>query len=293
MTATSPSRLLLPLCLLPLLAAAGPADAAVQEVRLRLDAEEGESVTYRYETRASITPPPQFGSATNVTTTMVVRRTAESVTPDSLRFRARIEDFYLEVSARDERTRAQLEDVAEQARRNAVGSRFWLTMSPTGEMIRLRREGGEAVEGARVEQALRHLSFADLPPGPVTVGESWTGTDSLDAVSFGSPMPGTVVADVRTTLRSVDRNGGRPVAVLRLEGTYELHQDSASAASGFSGEMQGSSDQTVRFDIEEGRFLSAEGTQDITVNLSMPGSRSGDFRVRTSVRHSVRLVEGG
>lgn len=292
-TTVRPPRLLVAVCAAPLLWAAGPGVDAPGEVRLRLKGEPGDSATYRYETRASVTPPPRMGMPTEVTTRMVVLRTLESVTPDSLRYRARIEDFFVDIASGDDRAAGQLEDRAEQARRNAVGSRFWLTVTPSGEMIRLRREEGDAVEGARVEQSLRHLTFAELPRGPVAVGDSWTGADTLDAVAFGSPMPGTVVADVRTTLASIDRSGDRPVAVLRVEGTYELHQDTAAARSGFKGEMQGSSARTVRFDVERGRFLGAEGSQDMTVNLSVPGAPGGSLSVRTSVRHSARLVRGG
>lgn len=285
-------RLLAGLALLPLLA--GPALPSVdanQEVRLELKAEEGETATYRYETRASITPPPALGAATEVTSTMVLRRTVESVTPDSLRFRARVEDFQLDVSSQDQRARGQLESMAERARENAVGSRFWLTVSPAGEMIRMRREGGATVEGSGIEQSLRQLSFAALPRGPVAAGDSWTGTDSLDASSFGAPVQGTVVTDTRTTLESIDRSGGSPVAVLQVEGTFELHPDTASGG-GITGEMQGSSAQTVRFDIEAGRFLDAEGAQDVTFNLSMPGAQGGSLSVQTTIRHSSRLMDG-
>lgn len=271
--------------------AEGVPSPADQEVRLELKAEEGETATYRYETRASITPPPALGAATEVTSTMVLRRTVESVTPDSLRFRARVEDFQLEVSSQDERARGQLEGMAERARENAVGSRFWLTVSPAGEMIRMRREGGTTVQGSGVEQSLRQLSFAALPREPVAVGDSWSGTDSLDASSFGTPVRGTVVTDTRTTLESIDRSGGSPVAVLQVEGTFELHPDTASGG-GITGEMQGSSAQTVRFDIEEGRFLGAEGGQDVTFNLSMSGAGGGSLSVQTTIRHSSRLVDG-
>ncbi len=275
-------------------AAANVAPAAPdadQEVRLELKAEEGETATYRYETRASITPPPALGAATEVTSTMVLHRTVESVTPDSLRFRARVEDFQLDVSSQDQRARGQLESMAERARENAVGSRFWLTVSPAGEMIRMRREGGATVEGSGVEQSLRQLSFAALPRGPVGVGDSWSGTDSLDASSFGAPVQGTVVTDTRTTLESIDRSGGGPVAVLQVEGTFELHPDTASGG-GITGEMEGSSAQTLRFDIEAGRFLDAEGAQDVTFNLSMPGAQGGSLSVQTTIRHSSRLVDG-
>lgn len=269
----------------------GPAADADQEVRLELKAEEGETATYRYETRASITPPPALGAATEVTSTMVLRRTVESVTPDSLRFRAQVEDFQLDVSSQDQQARGQLESMAEQARENAVGSRFWLTVSPAGEMIRIRREGGATVEGSGVEQSLRQLSFAALPRGPVAVGDSWSGTDSLAASSFGAPVQGTVVTDTRTTLESIDRSGGGPIAVLQVEGTFELHSDTASGG-GMTGEMQGSSARTLRFDVEAGRFLDAEGAQDVTFNLSMPGAQGGSFSVQTTIRNSSRLVDG-
>lgn len=283
--------LLLPILAGPALPPA-PAPEAEQEVRLRLKTEEGETTTYRYRTKVAVTPPPGMGAATNVTSTMVVRRTTESVTDDSLRFRVRVEDFELDFASQDERARTQLEDAAESARRDAVGSRFWLTVTPAGEILRLRREGGEAVQGQGVEQSLRQLSFATLPAGPVAVGESWSASDSLDAASYGAPIQGTIVTDTRSTLESVDTSDGGPIAVLRVEGDYELLQD-AQAGGSLSGELQGSSVRTARFDVEAGRFLDTEGSEDVTVNLSMPGAGDGSLAVQTSIRHSARLVEGG
>lgn len=276
--------------------AASLAQPADRQLLLRLQATEGESATYRYETRASLTPPPGMGAPTNVATTMVLRRTVESATPDSLRYRARIEDFGIEVSSQDDATSRQLEQVADRARENAVGSRFWMTVTRRGEMVRLRRGDGETVGGSGVEQALRQVSFPTLPPGPVAVGESWRSVDSLDASSFGAPIAGTILAETRATLDSVDRTGERPVAVLRVEGSYELRPDTAAAGM-ITGEMRGSSTGTARFDVEAGRFLTSEGTRDVTFDLSAPGARSreggGSFTVQSSVRHSARLAEDG
>lgn len=273
-------------------AAAEEARTAQQEVRLELRAEEGEAATYRYETEAAVTPPPGMGGATNVNTTMVLRRTVESVTPDSLRFRAEIQDFQLDVSSQSQQAQGQLESMAKQARQNAVGSSFWLTVTPAGEMIRIRRESGTAVQGSGIEQSLRQLSFARLPEGAVSVGDSWSGTDSVDASSYGAPIQGTVITDTRTTLQSIDRDGDAPVAVLQSESSFTLEADSVGGR-GIGGEMDGSSAQTLRFDLQAGRFLSAEGNQDIVFNLTMPGGQGGSMSVQTAIRHSSRLVEGG
>lgn len=268
------------------------ARTAPQEVRLELRAEEGESATYRYDTEAAVTPPPGMGAATNVNTTMVLQRTVESVTADSLRFRAEIQDFQLDVTSQNSQAQSQLDDMAKQARENAAGSRFWLTVTPAGEMIRIRREGGTSIQGSGIEQSLRQLSFARLPEGTVSVGESWSGTDSVDASSYGAPIRGTVITETRTTLESIDRSGDAPVAVLQSESTFQLEADSVGGR-GITGEMDGSSAQTLRFDLQAGRFLSAEGNQDIVFNLSMPGAQGASMSVQTAIRHSSRLVEGG
>lgn len=288
------TRRLPSLALFPLLAAlaADGVRAAPQEVRLELRAEEGETATYRYETEAAVTPPPGMGGATNVNTTMVLRRTVETVTPDSLRYRAEIRDFQLDVSSQSQQAQGQLESMAQQARENAVGSSFWLTVTPSGEMIRIRQQGGTTVQGSGIEQSLRQLSFARLPEGAVAVGDSWSGTDSVDASSYGAPIQGTVITETRTTLERIDRSGDVPVAVLQSESTFTLDADSAGGR-GITGEMDGSSAQTLRFDLQAGRFLSAEGNQDIVFNLSMPGGQGGSMSVQTAIRHSSRLVEDG
>lgn len=272
--------------------AAPAATLAQQEpVELRLRAEEGATATYRFEWKSHLAPPPAMDmSATDVTGSAVVARTAEEVRGDTLKFRSRIEDIQLDIQSGNPQVQSQSEAAAKRSER-MVGREFVLTVTRTGHVVAMEAPNAEAVSGGQIERSLRELSFVTLPERPVAPGDSWKGQETVDAVSFGIPLQGDVVTRTTTTLDRVFEESGSRIAELQVEATFEFRPTGETKEQTMQVQMNGSSAQTIRFDVDEGRFLSSSGAQDFTVNLSIPG-QPVSFTVQGSNETSARLVEG-
>lgn len=267
-----------------------PAAEARDSVRLRLRAREGEALTYRFESTTRVAPPPQFGSRRTVRLSMELRRRAEAVTPDSIRFHVEISAFDLTVEADSGRVSPQLRRMARQSREQAVGKEFLLTVTPAGDVIRLSMGRGQTVAGGRVDRSIRQLVFSTLPLRAVSVGESWTSVDTLDGAAFGTPVAGRVLTRSTATLEEVSATPEGRVAGIQVESSYGF-QPASSQRAGMEVELEGSSQQEVRFDVDRGRLLQLSGSQRFTVRLTMSGG-GRSFTIEGSGTSTARLVDG-
>lgn len=295
-SAPRPRRLAAPAvpaaAVLVLVAAGAPAALAGQDgaVRLRLEARQGETATYRFENTTHVTPPPSMGMETTADVTVVLRRRVEEVVGDTIRFASTIEDYRLDLDSESEDVRSQLRGMAEKSRRDAVGSEFPIAVTRRGEVLRIGARAGAAGGGSRLEQSLRRLTFVTLPQRPVSTGDSWESRETMDASAFRIPVEGQVEVRSVATLERFLRREGRRVAEIGVESTFDF-RPSDTGQQMMKVEMTGSSAQTVRFDVEGGRFLSSSGAQDFTVNLSLPGQAEGSFTVQGNSESSATLVE--
>lgn len=271
-----------------------PAAAAAQDdgpVTLRFRAGEGDSTTYRFESRTHISPPPNMGMETTADAAMWMRRSVDTVEGDTLRLSVRIDSFTLDLSSDNEQVSSQLRQAEKQSRKNVVGETFPVSITRRGEMVETGSVAGGAGATQQLDRSFGQLAFAALPDDPVSVGESWSGTRTAEASSFGIPVEGTVVTETTSTLSRIFRRGGSRVAEISVEASFGFEPDSA-ASGGMTAEMSGSSARTIHFDVDEGRFLSASGAQEFTVNLSLPGREQGAFTLQTESESTVELVEG-
>lgn len=302
---SSPTRFargrdLAPPTLLLAILAGIPAAAVAQQgpVTLELKPEEGATERYRFETTTQVVPPPQLGASMEVASTMVMSRTAESVGRDTIRFRSTIESLEVEPRVQNPQVRSQIEQMAEQSRRDMVGKPFRLVTTRSGELIEMDVGGGSTMSGSQIQQSMRQMAFTGLPSEPVSVGDSWTDEKTMDASTFGSPVPGEIVYRTRTTLRSLSRQGGSLVADMRVEGDFEFRPAGGGQSAMMQVEASGSASQDVKFDVDAGRYISYGGSQDITLDLSAPGmggaggqgGSMSSMSVQVSVRHSGQLV---
>lgn len=271
--------------------AVSTAPLAAQEtgpVELELRAEHGETAVYRYESTTRISPPPKMGGETTVTSVMRMSRTPEAVGGDTIRYRARIEDFQLDYQSADGQANRQMQSMVEEARRRAEGRELRFTVSRRGEILWMSL-GGETADGAgQVQQSIRRLLTLSLPGGPVSVGESWARTDSLASSAFGLPVAGTVVRESRATLRDLERRGGGPIADLHVEATFRFVPD--PAAGGLQVNLQGSAAENLRFDVDAGRLLSSSGAHDFSMDISAPG-RETSLSIQGGGETTATLVE--
>lgn len=266
-------------------ASAQPADRQ-DPVELRLRTTEGETLTYRHDTRLQVTPPPGMGQQTLVKSTVVLSRTTRSVRGDTLRYAAEIDDFRLEMDAGQERMNRQLETMADSAREAAVGRRFELVMTTDGRLLTVAVDDDGRLGADQLRQSLRRLQFAVLPEGPVEVGESWSYRTTSASSAFGLPVAGEVVVEHTGTLEGLTRREGSLVADLQMEASLAFRADSAAAVQV---QMEGTGARNIRFDVERGLYLSSSGAQDFTIQLSVPGAR-GTQTIRGEAESTTRLV---
>ena len=278
--------------LLALVAVSAPAAVAGQDgpVRLRLEARQGETATYRFENTTHVTPPPSMGMETTADVTVVLRRRVEEVEGDTIRFVSTVEDYRLDLESESQDVRSQLRGMAEKSRRDALGSEFPIAVTRRGEVLRIGERAGAAGGGSRLEQSLRQLTFVTLPREPVSAGDRWESRDTMDASAFRIPVEGQVAVRSVATLQRIFRRDGGRVAEIGVESTFDF-RPSDTGQQMMKVEMTGSSAQTVRFDVDRGRFLSSSGAQDFTVNLSLPGQVEGSFTVQGNSESSATLVE--
>lgn len=271
-------------------AGGGDPGAAEGPVELRLQAERGETLVYRFETTSRVFPPPGLGAETRLHSVMRLSQTAREVGRDTLRYRARIEELSLEVAGSDSGMTQQLRPMVEASREHTEGATFDLAVTRKGRLVRLtlgveRRQVGSE----QITQAIRQIGFTALPEGPVSPGDSWHEEYRTDASAFRLPVPGEVVTRSEITLRRLVREGDRRVALLRVESSFSfVPATGGEQAGGIT--LDGVSTEDVHFDLDRGRFLSASGTRELVMDF---GSAAGQDRMtlELEIESEARLLE--
>jgi hypothetical protein len=264
-------------------------------VTLELKPQEGATERYRFQTTTRVAPPPQLAASMEVATTLTMSRTAEWMGPDTIRYRSIIESLEVEPRVDNAQVRSQIEQMAEQSQQDLVGREFLLVATRSGEVVEMDLGEGNTMSGNQLQQSLRQMSFTGLPQGPVAVGDTWTDEQAMDASTFGSPVPGEIVYRTTSTLESLTRRDGRLIANLRVDGDFEFRPAGGGQGGMMDVEANGTSRQDVQFDVDAGRYISSTGDQDITLEMSAPGSGGaeagmGSMSVNVSVSHSGQLV---
>lgn len=274
-----------------------PAALSAQDgpVTLELKPQEGATERYRFQTTTRVAPPPQLAAAMEVASTLTMSRTAEWTGPDTIRYRSTIESLEVEPRVDNAQVRSQIEQMAEQSQQDLVGREFLLVATRSGEVVEMDLGEGNTMSGNQLQQSLRHMSFTGLPQGPVSVGDSWTDEQVMDASTFGSPVPGEIVYRTTSTLESLSRRDGRLIANFRVDGDFEYRQTDGGQGAMMDVEANGTARQDVQFDVEAGRYISSTGDQDITLEMTSPGAGGaeggmGSMSVNVSVSHSGQLV---
>lgn len=250
-----------------------------QPVTLRLDPAQGETLTYRFRQDVNLDLPPQFGGGTRaVRARLLLRQTARDVRGDTLRLRTLVREASVDMNgSRDAMNFSRFE-----------GQRFDASVTRRGELVRLEPLGRAPSGVGQVEESVRQIGFPLLPPRPVEVGDAWVDTTRVEAGTLGVPADGDVISVHRTTLERLTNDGGRQVAHLSLRTRFGF-EPRRGGMVGMNVETSGSARDTVRFDVDDGKFLSASGRQELVMNLSLPGSSSA-FVVRATGRRTAELV---
>jgi hypothetical protein len=123
------------------------------------------------------------------------------------------------------------------------------------------------------EDTFRNLMQAgkSLPGTPVQPGDSWPVKTESHSRSMG-----TLISDHTYTFKGWERQKDHNVAHLEFDGTTASKAGQDLRISGLAAIIEGGkSSGEAWFDLEEGMFVEATVTQDLTVTLTMPKQAGG------------------
>lgn len=270
------------LATLLILVAVAPLQAQ-DAVRLRLDSEAGESLTYEFELDLDIAVPPELGGNQRLESRMVLQQNTRDVRADTLYFNSAVQDASFSLRS------AEGAEMLPDASADLIGQNFTTAFTRRAQPVVIEIEGQSPQAAAQVRSALRQGGFPTLPARAVRVGDRWKDTVRIRAADMGMAAPGFLVLINDISLQRLSRKGSSTIADILVETAYDFEPDE-NAFPGVRVEMTGSRADTVRFDVTKGHFLSARGAQDFTMSLTVPGLGQA-FAVRGSGESSAGLVE--
>ena len=245
----------------------GPQEAPVT---LRLDGRSGDRAVYGYEQRIDLQMPPEFGGEQSILSRLVVDQRVDGIDETSIRYLAEVREIGVEME-------------------NSPGgdldvSRF------QGRLREVTAVGGTDLGVAQLQQSMRQVGFPILPPRPVRVGDSWVDTTRIDAAAMALPAEGEIVSVSRTTLERLVRTADGTIARLAVETEFHFEPGEGAIPS-MRVEVRGRRGDDVRFDVERGRYLTSEGTQEFEMTMAIPGA-TGSLSIRgTATSSAERLPE--
>lgn len=258
-----------------------PAAAQEQEpVTLRLKPTPGQPATYRFQREIDVQMPPELGGSQQVRLLLVVQQTLQRATADTLHYLAEVKDLNVKMDASPMGGDLDLSRFR--------GQRFRMALTPRGQVLELEPLGEAAAGTEELQESIRGVGFPLLPGSPVRVGERWVDTSRVDASAMALPAEGQIVSVNRTTLRQLLREGDATVAELLVETTFRF-EPGPRAMPGMQVEATGVGADTIRFDVTNGRFLGADGSQDFTMSMAIPGA-PGSLTIRGTARSTASLV---
>lgn len=271
------------LAVLPLRAIPTPAQ---ETVRLALSASPGEWLRYSHRSDLRIELPADLGGEASTRTTIRWLDFVEDVSPEGIDFVTTIESITLDARP----VPPELPDLS-----GYQGLQFRRRSSRAGRTIGVGLEGDAEVGGLalleQVQSWLAQLGLPPLPETPVRVGDVWSESVPVPAIALGLVVDFDVV-QVRTVRLDEVRVAGRSkVAFLSVETVWEPTRE-ASGTGGEITSLRGTASQTVRFDVDRGRFLGSTGSSRLQIVLR-PGRGAQYVAVSAHGRQLSGLIESG
>lgn len=249
-------------------------------VTLRLKGTEGQTTTYRFQQDIDLNMPIQFGGSQAVHSLIVIQQTVQYVTADTIRYLAEVKDIVVEMGS---------SPVGGMDFSQFKGQQFRLALSPRGKVLEVESSGPDEVGTEQLRQSMQQVGFPVLPAQSIRVGDSWVDTTRVDAAAMALPANGEIVSVNSSTLKKLSRSGDISVAEILVETTFSFEPHGASLP-GMRVAMNGSRTDQVRFDVTNGRFLEAKGTQDFVMSMAIPGA-PGSLSIEGTAK-SVASLQG-
>lgn len=272
------------LCGTFLLAASDPSSAQ-ESWQLRVGGRAGEWVEYTHQSDLTFDFPDDLGGRATTRTSIRMRQLVDSVEPAAVRYAATLEDVSFTVEPRPQ----EMPDLD-----GLQGFRFWYIVDRTGRTTGLELPGGRGEAGAgfrkQLESWLSQLGFPPLAVDAVSAGDEWTDRMAVPAAALGLALEYDLLQVRTTRLEEVRRSDLRTIAVLRVDTRWEPSAERGEATGVAS--LSGSAEQTVRFDIDVGRFLGSTGSSSLDIVIAPEGS--GQYvAVSVSGRQVTTVLNSG
>ncbi len=234
-------------------------------IRLQLDGVTGDWQEYSHRTDLLIDFPDDLGGPATTRTTIRLRQVVDDVSPEAITFATTLVEVSLDVRPPP----PELPDLS-----GIQGIEFRLISSRSGRTLSLQLAGQEAEAGSglveQVENWLEDLGFPRLPDRAVAIGDEWSEAKPVPAAALGLAVDFDVLQTRTVRLTEVRSVGGKRVAFLAVRTVWEPAPDRVGAGGGVVS-LRGAADQTVRFDLELGRFLGGTGTSQLELVLTPEG----------------------
>lgn len=238
---------------------------AQQSVRLELGGARGDWLRYSHRNDLVVDLPADLGGPATTRTTLRMLQTVENVSAETLDYLTALEEISLDVRP----TPDEVPDLS-----GIQGLQFHHTANRAGRTLSLRLAGQSSEAGPglleQVENWLGQLGFPPLPGGDAAVGDEWSETVPVPAMALGLAVDYDVVQTRRMRLTEVRSTGRSVVAFLAVTTTWEPTPDPSGAGGGVVS-LRGTADQTVRFDVQRGRFLGSTGVSELQLVLTPEG----------------------
>jgi hypothetical protein len=243
-----------------------PLPAAAQEpVLLQLRGHPGDWAEFEHRKELTVRFPADLGGPATTHTRLRLRQQVDSRGDSAIIFRSVLREIVFRVEPQPE----ELPDLS-----GLQGLEFRYASDRTGRTIWLAVPGSDEGAGPGLREQLQNwlgqLGFPSLPDGPVAVGDEWFQSNPVPATALGLAFDYGLVEEKTTRLSELQATDRATIAVLEVLTKWTPSFDPERAGSPLAA-LRGISSQTVRFDVQNGRFLGGTGTTALELVLAPPG----------------------
>ena len=260
--------------------------SAQETVRLALTASPGDWLRYHHRSDLVIHLPDDLGGTATTRTSITWLDLVDGVSAAGIDYVTTIERITLEAYPPP----PEVPDLS-----GFQGLQFFRRTSRAARTLDVRLSGRtEGAGPALLEQVQAWYSQLGLPPlpeDPVREGDTWSETVPVPALVLGLAVDYDVVQERSVRLDGVRLAGRTRIAILSVSTVWESTPE-PGGAGGTITSLRGTATQTVRFDLDRGRFLGSTGTSELQFVLKPEGAAQY-VAVSASGRQVTRLGESG
>lgn len=238
---------------------------AQETVLLQVRGQPGDWAEFEHRKELTVQLPADLGGPATTHTRLRLGQRVDSREGDAIAFRSVLREIVFRVEPEPE----ELPDLT-----GLQGLEFRYAIDRTGRTIWMAVPGSDEDAGPdlreQLENWLGQLGFPSLPEGPVAVGDEWLQSNPVPATAVGLAFDYDLVEERITRFSELQATDRATIAVLEVRTKWTPSFEPDRAGSPLAA-LRGISSQTVRFDVQNGRFLGGTGTTALELVLAPPG----------------------